>query len=206
MGFPLKASSGGGSSEKAPPGNHLAVLVGIIDLGTQEHSYQGKTSWRRDVFLVWELVSKKIAGTTKNHLISAAVTLSLAEKATLRKWIESRRGKKIADGEAVELGDELGKGCLLNVVLSDKGYPRVDGVASIPDGLPEPKASYSPVAIDLDQFKSGAEIPDWVPWHYGSPVVDHIKGSRELGGAKPQPKSAQPTEEYGTSSKDPIPF
>jgi hypothetical protein len=208
MGFALKASSAvAGSGEKVPAGNHLAALVAIIDLGTHENEFAGVVKLRRQIKLVWELPSKKIAGTTKNHLMAADVTFSMTGDATLKKWIQSRRGKKISDGEEVDIGEELGKGCLLNVVWNEKGYPRVEGIAAIPDGLPEPTPTYPLTAINLDQFKAGATIPDWIPWHYGHPVAEHIKASRELRGEGLKPQdTAQLGEEYGTSSKDPIPF
>ena len=195
MSFTMTASSGGGKTEKAPPGNHLAVLVAVVDLGTQEHDYQGKVSWRRDVYLCWELAGEQIAGTTKNHLIGTAVTMSLNDKATLRKWVEARTGRKITEGEKYDLSAELGQPCLLNVVANQSGYPRVEGVAAVPKGLPAPKPTYEPFACSLEEFQAGKDLPDWLPWHYGSQLAEHVKASREIGGAKPQPKSKQTTEQ-----------
>ena len=58
MSFKMKSSSGeGGQFEIPPAGNHPAVLVGIIDLGTRPSTFQGKTTDRREVYLVWEQVS-----------------------------------------------------------------------------------------------------------------------------------------------------
>lgn len=61
MNFQLKANKGGGGNggEQVPPGNHPAVLVALIDMGTQHDEYQGKASWRCNVLLVWELPTKK---------------------------------------------------------------------------------------------------------------------------------------------------
>ena len=35
-----------------------AVLVGLIDLGTTENTYQGKTSDRHKILFVWELTAE----------------------------------------------------------------------------------------------------------------------------------------------------
>ena len=214
MSFVVKATSGsGGGGVKAPPGNHLAVLVGVFDMGTQSHEYQGKQSWRRDVYLCWELVGQKVAGANKNHLIGAAVTMSLNEKATLRKWVEARTGKRIANDAEFDVTSELGQPCLLNVVLSQSGYPRVEGVAGLPAGLPVPTPSYKPVAVSLEEFKAGTEIPEWVPWHFGNPLSDHVRACKEIGGPKPernggsgQPAGGNGGGEYQAPAGGPIPF
>lgn len=204
MAFTMKATSGsGGGTEKAPTGNHMAVLVGVFEMGTQEETFNGETSSRRKVYLAWELVNEKMSGANKNHVIGAALTQSLNEKATLRKFIEARLGRKLGSDEEYDVSRELGQPCMLSVVANDKGYPRVEGVAAIPKGIPVPKPTYPPVAIPLEDFQNeGREIPEWVPWLFGSPLSDHIQACEEIGGAKPVKGSkAAPS-----TSNDPVPF
>lgn len=211
MSFKMTAGAGGGGGEKPPAGNHLAVMVAAVDMGTQLHDYQGKVSWRRDIYLLWELVGAPIAGTTgKNHVIGTALTMSLNEKATLRAWVQARTGKMIADGAEFDITSELGQPCLLNVIEKG-GYPRIEGVAAVPKGFPLPTATYKPVAISLDEFKTNPGIiPEWVPWHYGNPLAEHIKACKEIGGPKPVSKKSQQAGAESPSSdgtsKDPIPF
>src|ERR1700722_9951352 len=147
--------NGGGYYEKAPAGNHPAVLVGIFDMGTQRNEFQGKESWQHRLYFVWELVTKKMTGTTgRNHHIGLDLTFSLNEKAKLRKLIEARTGKSIPDGQEYEITNELGKPCLLNVVMN-KDYPKIEGMAGAPDGIPFPAAQTTPVAMSLAQFRAG---------------------------------------------------
>ncbi len=204
---PSKGGSGG--AVKAPAGNHLAVLVGIFDMGHQEDDFDpNKVRWQHRAYFVWELVGEPIAGTNKNHVIGIDLTLSLNEKAKLRKWIEARTGKPIPDGVPFDPTSELGQACFLNVIEKN-GYPKVDGVAAVPKGIPVPKSSYAPVAVTLSEFKAGTAIPDWCPWLYGNELAEHIKASRELGGAKPRPKKAgavAPAGDATDNSDDPIPF
>lgn len=199
MAFQMKTTSAtGAGSVKAPAGNHMAVLVGVFEMGTQQDPFD-QTKARRQVCLVWELVNEAIAGTAgKNHVISAAVTQSLNEKATLRKWVEARLGRKLGNDEAFDISTELGQGCMLNVVANEKGYTRVEGVAAIPKGIPIPKPTYPLTALTLEDFRDeGKEIPEWVPWLYGNELADHIRASQEIGEKlparnKPQTAAADP--------------
>lgn len=183
-----KSDGKGGGTVKAPAGNHLAVLVGIFDMGHQLDDYDPQAEkWQHRAFFVWELVGEQIAGTSKNHVIGIDLTLSLNEKAKLRKWVEARTGKPIPDGTQFDPTTELGQACFLNVIEKN-GYPKVDGVAAVPKGIPVPTAGYAPVAVLLSEFQAGTAIPEWCPWLYGAPLAEHVRASRELGGAKPKPK------------------
>lgn len=210
---------GGGGTEKAPAGNHVAVLVGIFDMGTQLDDFDPKVQkWQRRAFFVWELVGEKVAGTGKSHVIGIDLTLSLNEKSKLRKWVQARRGSPIPDGQQFDISSELGQPCLLNVIERN-GYPKVDGVAAVPKGLPVPKPTYTPTAVSLEQFLAKEPIPEWCPWLYGNPLADHVAACKEVGGERPQPRKAAapaaqaPTQDRVTSdgssdesSEDPIPF
>jgi hypothetical protein len=189
-------SSKGEGFEKPPAGNHPAVLVAIIDMGTQRQEYQGNVTWPERAFFVWELVTKRQEGyKEKNHVIGIDLTVSLNVKSKLRLWIEARSGKKIRDGEAYDISQELGKPCLLNILHSDKGYAKVEGVAAIPDGFTVPSPQNAPVIISLDEFKAGTPIPAWVPYLFGEPLGDHIRRCKELtaeGQAASPPVSPPP--------------
>lgn len=185
-----KKDEGKGAFAKAPAGNHLAVLVAVVDMGTQfADGYQGAAGkWQRKAYFVWELLGETVEGTTKNHLIGTDLTLSLHEKAKLRKWLEARRGKLIPDGAPLDITEELGKPCLLNVIEKN-GYPKIDGLTAVPKGMPVGEPQHKPVSVGLEEFQAGTPVPDWVPWHFGKPIADHIAGCKELGGKAPAPQS-----------------
>lgn len=193
-----KASKGGdGNYEKAPPGNHPAVCVGMIDLGTQLNNYQGNEKYEHRVYFVWELVGEKNTE-GKNFLLGIDLNISLSELAKLRKWIEARTGQQIPDGAEYDISAELGKPCLLNVIHKN-GYPKIDSLSSLPKGMPTPVSTITPVALTLDEIKAGATIPAWVPWSYGEPISEIVKRCEEWkdgGGQAPKqatPKAAAPT-------------
>lgn len=207
---PTKSGVGGagGAIEKAPAGNHPAVLVAIIDLGHQLRQFDDDGKWQHRIYLVWELVTEKQSGGA-NHVVGALVTMSLHEMATLRKWVEARRAAPIAEGQDFNITEELGKPCLLNIKHSDKGYPRVDGVTAVPKGLPCPPATRKPFALTLDEYRAGTKVPEWIPWLYGKPISDHIGQSRELSGSKPanatpvnNPQPSSPPADKGVPPDD----
>lgn len=189
MAFRGKAtSSGGGSGEgfpKAPPGNHPAVLVAMIDLGTQRERKYGSEDYRdvRKVYLCWELVEEVIPGTKDNFLIGRDYALSYHEKAALRLMLEGWRNKTYQDGDDIDYGKALGGKCLLSVKNKkskggDAEYPRIEGVSSPPKGTAVKSPQRTPTMWEFGA-NTLDELPDWLPYHYGQSVADIIKESRE---------------------------
>jgi hypothetical protein len=105
------ASKGGeGNFEKAPAGNHLAVQVALVDMGTQTvkaFNPGDKDKEQHRAFFVWELVGEKKADGS-NHLLGLDLNLSMNEMAKLRKWIEARIGRRIAEGEVYDIRHRFG--------------------------------------------------------------------------------------------------
>ena len=175
MSFNLTASRGGGGpGEQAPAGNSPAVLVALVDLGTQHEEYQTEAKWQRKALLVWELPTRKKAN-GRPHVIDAVVTLSLNEKSKLRKWAETMQGVKIADGAPFDVTRLVGRPCLLSVLHSDKGYAKVEAVTGFPDmGVPPPAATVPPFVCSLDEFVAGKALQDWLPWQYSKAVGQRV--------------------------------
>jgi len=190
----VSSNSGGeGGFEKPPVGNHPAVLVALIDMGHQEQEFGGKVTYPHRAFFVWELVTEKMSGTKdRNHVIGIDLTVSLNEKAKLRQWIEARVGKKMPDDAQYDVSKELGQPCMLDVIANKKGYPVVNGMKAVPKIVQVPPPQNTPVAITLDEFKAGREVPDWIPYLYGEHIGDHIRRCQELN---PKAKPSQPSEE-----------
>lgn len=189
MSFVVQASKGGGgASEQVPAGNHPAVLVGLVDCGTQHEEFQGTASWKRQLLLVWQLPTKKRSD-GRPHVLDAVVTLSLNEKAKLRKWAEALTGAPIPDGGTFDVSTLLGKACMLGVKQNEKGYARVDTVAAFPDlGVPAPAATVPAFSCTLDEFRGGKSLPEWLPWQWSRAVgqrvsvPDFVRLCREIAG------------------------
>lgn len=164
---------------KAPPvepGVYMAVCIGFIDLGEQysekfkSYSYKG--------MYIWELPGEtiEIDGEQKPRQLSKEFTISGSSKGNLRKFLESWNGKTYSDDDFMELDlfDQIGKACQLNVVLNEtKEYSNVDNIMPIPRGFPAPTTETKTVRWDMEHWDEAvfAEISEW--------IQDKIKKSTE---------------------------
>lgn len=212
MGWVTKVSNKGGDFEKPPVGNHPAVLVAIIDMGTQEQEYLNQTKSLPRAYFIWELVDAKMSGTKDvNHVIAIDLTVSLNKKAKLRQWIESRVNKQMPEDFEYDITKELGQKCMLDVIANKKGYPVVNGMKSVPAKLSFSPAQRSPVFISLDDFREKGEsiLPEWTPYCYGEPLADIINRCHEItgkGGAKDEETVPYGNPNGSAVDADPDPF
>ena len=152
MSWSMKADEGG-VFEQPPTGPQAAVLTRIIDIGTHtDTSPQFGEQTRHQVVFMWELA--ELMTDQRPFTIQAFYTLSMNEKANLRKMLESWRGRTFDAGEDVQIDIALGKSCLLNVTETATGKSKVGSVSRVPKGMAaiEPKG---PLLV----FRLAA--PDW---------------------------------------------
>ena len=155
------------STFKLPPaGSHLGRLYRILDLGTQKVEWQGAIKMQRKLMFSFELHGEDNDGqplTTndgKPLMISKRYTMSLGEQSTLRKDLESWRGKKFTPEElqGFDLNVLLGKFAMCNVTHNDregKTYANLSGLSQVPAALkklPEPAGVNELFILSLDEF------------------------------------------------------
>jgi hypothetical protein len=133
-----KASGEGQSFQPAPEGTHQAVCVDVVDKGMLETTWQGVVSKKHKIDVAWQIAEDRDDG--KPFLVFKRYTLSLGEKANLRKDLESWRGKKFTREEESGFDVEklIGANCLLNIlhnVSGDKTYANVQAVAPLIKGM-----------------------------------------------------------------------
>jgi hypothetical protein len=104
----------------APEGLLQAVCVDVVDLGVQDTPWGQKHKCR-----IWWQVEEINPDTGKRHTLRKDYTVSLHEKAGLRKDLETWRSRKFSEEElsGFDLEKLLGVNCQLQVVhtLSDDG-------------------------------------------------------------------------------------
>jgi hypothetical protein len=155
------------STFKIPPsGSFLGRLYRILDLGTQKVEWQGAIKMQRKLMFSFELHGEDNDGqalTTndgKPLMISKRYTMSLGEQSTLRKDLESWRGKKFTAEELLgfDLNVLLGKFAMCNVTHNDregKTYANLSGLSQVPAALkkmPEPIGVNDLMIFSLDAF------------------------------------------------------
>ena len=155
---------------KAPPvepGAYPAVCIGVIDLGEQ-YSEKFK-SYSNKVQIVWELPTETIEVDGKPELrqLSKEFTISASKKGNLRGFISSWNSKSYSDEEFLELDlfDQIGKACQVNVVLNETGeYANIESAIPLMKGYPVPHSSTAPVRWDMDRWDDAVfqALPEWV--------------------------------------------
>jgi len=172
-----KQSSNATSDFKLPPaGSFVARLYRIIDIGTQTTEWMGKRKMQRKIIAMFELHGEDNDGQPlqtaegKPLIVSKRYTLSLDEKATLRKDLEAWRGKAFTQEELDGFNLEvlLGKCCMVNVTHSTydgKEYANIANISQVPAALKklgEPKGVnelmiFTLDPLDQDKFKKLSE-------------------------------------------------
>lgn len=148
------------------PGVYMAVCVGVVDLGEQ-YSEKFK-NYANKVKFVWALPSEtiEIDGKTEERQLSKEFTFSVSKKGGLRSFLRIWNGKEYSDEDFAELDvfDQLGKACQLQVVLNDTGeYSNVENLMPIPKGIPAPVSKTNFFTWDMDNWDDAAfeKLPQW---------------------------------------------
>jgi hypothetical protein len=195
-----------------PAGMHIARCYRLIDLGTQPKSYQGKpTGEARKIMATWELLGEERMDDGKPFTISKSWFLSMHEKASLRKDLESWRGKPFTAEEehSFDVSKLLGAYCLLNVVQETgqdgNTYTQIKAITPLIKGMPKPE----PVN---DNFIFDADEPDMAAFEkFSDKMKETINGCREWrarrSGSKPATTATGPNKSTGFDDMDDdIPF
>lgn len=125
----------GADFEKLEAGSYLARCVQMVHIGTVEETIGGKPKKLNKVRITFELPSElKVfneANGEQPYLFSKDYTLSMSEKANLRKMLESWRGEKFSEeqAESFDITVLLGVPCMLSIIHNEKGYPEISGVS-----------------------------------------------------------------------------
>jgi hypothetical protein len=165
-------------SDPVPAGTHHAVCYGIIAVGTQPSE---KFTPRQKIVVCFEIPSERITIKDQDlpRGISKRYTLSLNEKSSLRKDLQSWRGKPFTQEElnGFDVSKVIGSNCLISVLHSDRAgavYADISGISALPRQMASVRPENTPLyfnlleSIDLAK-KTGStdvnwpsELPAWV--------------------------------------------
>lgn len=165
-------------SEPIPVGMHQAVCAMVCDIGTHKGEYQGKQTMRHQAVVIWELDEKKTIGQFAGERFQASkfYTLSLDEKANLRKDLQSWRGKPFTPEELKGFDIERLKGanCFLNIIHVD-GKAKIGAITPLAKGMPliSPTLTKEPEWVDKMRQKcmeiTGGESQEPAQGHSEAP-------------------------------------
>lgn len=170
----MAKDTGGGDFTPVPQGTHTAICNMVVDLGLQNSTYQGQARVRHECFIRWELPNERIEYERDGQKINGPMsigktyTLSLGEKANLRKDLEAWRGRAFTEAElkGFDLFNLLGHPCQLSVIHEDKNgkiYANIKSVAGWPKGIAKPDKIENPL-LRYSSEDTGEldKLPKWV--------------------------------------------
>ncbi len=139
--MPIMAKASGSNFIPAPEGQWPAVCCDVVDLGILEVTFGGQTKHQHKIRIVWQISEDKPDG--KPFTVSKRYTLSLHEKSTLRKDLESWRGRKFTakELEGFDVETVLSVPAFLNVIQEERDgttYSNVSVLMKLPKGMPAP--------------------------------------------------------------------
>lgn len=152
-------------------GAYVARCVQIIDLGDQFNDLSQK--YARKTMLTFELPTERVEvnGESKPRLMSKTYTLSLNEKASLRKDLESWYGRQLAgDDFPFDIRKVAGMPCMLTIVVkkSKQGneYSTIGNISKLMKGMDAPKQETETLIFDLDDEQKALDtienLPEWI--------------------------------------------
>jgi hypothetical protein len=192
MGF-IASDSGGGNFKRVPSGVHIGRCYSLIDLGTQQTDGQYGTKEQHKIRIGWELFGEDengapltvdVDGKEMPMTISKSYTVSLHEKANLRKELAAWRGRDFTDEEVkgFDVQKLMGAYCMVNVTTSEtngKTYSNVAGLTPLPAALKNSKPA--PVHADLIFSLDDPDMKLFNSFH--EKLQDAIKRSPEFSRA-----------------------
>jgi len=207
-------SNGDFERELVPAGIQLARSYSMIEIGTVEVEFKGEKKQQKKIRISWELPLKKKVfkegEEPKPMSISREFTLSMYEKAALRKFLESWRGKVYTDKEAEKLDVTklCGHPCMITVIHKEnkngKAYAAVDGIAPVMEGMTcpdqiNPTKILEYEAFDWDIFNA---LPEFLQNQIAmTPEYGRLQAELAALGANPQAEQTQPQ-----TKEDDLPF
>jgi hypothetical protein len=167
MGFIASDAGGSGNFKRVPAGVHIGRCYSLVDLGTQTTDGQYGVKQQHKIRIGWELFGEDenggplvvdVDGRQMPMTISKSYTVSLHEKASLRKDLSAWRGKDFSEEEAkaFDISRLVGAYCMVNVTTSEtngKTYSNVAGLTPLPAALKnsKPAAIHANVMFNLDE-------------------------------------------------------
>ena len=207
MGLTAK-QSGNGSFEPVKEGVHQAMCYAVYDIGTHYNERFSKSV--HQCVISFEIPSERIEIEKDGkkldlpRAISKTYTVSLHEKAELRKDLERWRGKMFTSAEldGFDLTNLLGANCMIQVIHKEKGgktYANIAGIMSLASGMTKKTPEN---AIVYFSFEDDVQIPENAPpW-----IADLIKSSEEWKELQSASWPIDGQQQQHTEVDDDIPF
>lgn len=179
MGFIAK-DKGNADFKRIPPGSYIARCYLLVDMGEQLSDGKFGQSVQHKIRLGWEVFGEdetgapltvEYEGVQRQMTIGKTYTLSLNEKAGLRKDLTSWRGRDFSpeELEGFDITNILNVYCMLNITTSEKDgktYTNISAITPLPSALKnaKPAPDHEVVTFNLDEpdWATFEALPEWL--------------------------------------------
>ena len=205
----IATTSSKGQSTPIEAGTYVARCYSMIYMGTLTEEFQGQVKHQKKVRVTFELPTElkvfKAENGEQPQVIGKDFTLSMHEKGTLRKMLQSWRGKAFTDAEAqnFDITKLLGVPCMLSIVhkISKTGntYAEIATISPMMKGMACPEQINESFEFNVDNFSEDEfnNLPEF--------IKDKVKSSAEYKKLNNQPSTkAEPIAE--ADDEDGLPF
>jgi hypothetical protein len=172
----LATNEGSGQNRMEPieSGTHIATCVQMVHIGTVEDEFDGKPVKGNKVRLTFELpnelVKFKEDEPEQPRFISKEFTLSLNEKATLRKFLDSWRGVPFTEDEAksFDITKLLGVSCMLSITIkkskkSGNAYNDILSASKLMKGTEAPQILTEVIEVNYQNIsETYSKVPNFI--------------------------------------------
>lgn len=146
--------------------NYKAILIHIIDVGTQTVSTPkfGEQK-KRTIIFGFEIPTVKIEreGVEYPLVLSSKYTFSMYKQSLLRKVVEGILGKKLSDEDAekFDFSSLIGKGCMVQIV-HNSGYANINTIISLGKSEKIEQPENECILFSMDEFAPNKfeQLPD----------------------------------------------
>ena len=193
-----------------PAGVFHGICYAVIDLGTQQPLPNSKFNKgpERKVMLMYEFPDERIDverdGVTVNlpRACSRDFTLSLHEKAALRKFLVAWRGVQFTPEQlkGFDLSAVLGANAMVTIVHNERGYEDIVACAPLMKGMAKRKSENATMLYDIETREVPRSIPEWVRKKIAFSVEHMTPEGGDGLGHEPPPRDS---DQFGD---DDIPF
>ena len=181
----------GQSFDPVPEGVHQGVCYSIIDVGTQYSETFSKSS--HQCIIIWEIPSERIEIERDGErvdlprVVSKKYTLSLSDRANLRKDLESWRGRSFTSEElqGFDVHKLLGANCMIQIIHKTKDgrtYANISAILPLYKGMPKLEPENPTVIYSLEDGDPPETTPKW--------IVELINSSQERTVEYPLPEES----------------
>jgi hypothetical protein len=205
----INATTSGTKRELIPAGNYVARCYSMIHIGTVVEEILGEKKTQNKCRITWELPTELRVFNAENGeqpmVISKEYTLSMHEKANLRRDLESWRGKAFTDEQAAkfDITKLLGVPCMLNIIhkVTKQGndFATISNISSLPRGLNCPEQVNPNYEWNFEEKFDETALEAFPEF-----IKDKIKSSAEYRNMK-TPIVDMSTDE-GNGTDDDLPF